>query len=227
MKKIIGIILPLILIFHCSVSVLGTSQEYGAIYCRNSSHLKQVALTFDDGPHPRYTKEILSILDEFNVTATFFIIGVNAERYPEDLKRIVNAGCEIGNHTYSHTRLSQLSSKQVRWEIERCQTVVQNLVGIRPVFFRPPQGAASESVKTVSREMEYDIILWSIDTRDWELTPSAQIAATVLSQLKGGDIILMHDYVSGGNTTCDALRIIIPEILSRGYEFVTVSDLID
>ena len=226
MKKTIVILLSILLSAFYSLGIHAQHPHNGSVYCRNTSNLKQIALTFDDGPHPRYTKEILSILNEYGIIATFFVIGVNAELYPEPLKMIAEAGCEIGNHTYSHDCLLKCSSEQIRREIEHCQKVIQERIGIRPVLFRPPQGATSESVKVVSKEMEYDIILWSIDTLDWELLPSEQIANTVLNQVKGGDIILMHDYVSSGNATCDALRIIIPELLARGYEFVTVSTLI-
>ena len=226
MKKGLGILVVLLLLSYYSFTTFAEIPHNGSVYCRNSSHMKQIALTFDDGPHPRYTKEILSILEEYGIVATFFVIGVNAELYPEPLMNIAQSGCEIGNHTYSHARLAKLSANQIRNEIEQCRRVVEERIGIRPVLFRPPQGATSECVKVVSREMECDVILWSIDTLDWELRPPEQISKTVLEQIKGGDIILMHDYVSGGNSTCEALRIIIPEILARGYEFVTVSQLI-
>ena len=227
MKRTVGILTLCFLLAIYSCHVMAAPPQKGSVYCRNTSHVKQIALSFDDGPHPRYTKEILSILKEYGISATFFVIGINAELYPETLKMVADAGCEIGNHTYSHDRLANRSEEQIRQEIEKCQRVVQELVGIRPVLFRPPQGATSESVKVVSRKMDYDIILWSIDTRDWEHTPKEQIVETVRSQVKGGDIILMHDYVSGSNATCESLRILIPELLSKGYEFVTVSQLIN
>ena len=226
MKKSIGILTVFLLVIYYSFGTYAKIPHEGSIYCRNPSHSKQIALTFDDGPHPRYTAEILSILEEYEILATFFIIGVNAERYPDALKEIASSGCEIGNHTYSHAKLSNLSIEDIQREMEQCQSVLWNLIGVRSALFRPPQGATSSNVKLVCQKTKQDIILWSIDTLDWALMPSRDIAKTVMEQVKGGDIILMHDYVSGGNTTCEALRIIIPQLLAAGYEFVTVSQLI-
>ena len=202
------------------------AEPFGKVYCRSSRETKQIALTFDDGPHPRYTEEILNILSEYNVKATFFIIGVNAENYPDDLKKIYESGCEIGNHTYSHARLDNISPEHIKSEIDKCENVIYTVTGKHTSVLRPPHGFVSENFAKVTSTMGYDVVLWSIDTRDWSLTPSNTIYTTVMKNLKGGDIILMHDYVSGGNTTCDALRKIIPELLSQGYEFVTISELI-
>ena len=226
-RKILIFVLAFVMICFPFANTASAASQYGNVYCRNGSNHKKIALTFDDGPHPRYTKEILSILEEHGVTATFFIIGINAVIYPEDLRRIVNSGCEIGNHTYSHHTLNKLSTADMRMEILECERILYELTGIKPKVFRPPQGILPTSISPIVSEAHYNVVLWSIDTRDWAMNPSNEIVKTVLSQLKGGDIILMHDYVSGGNTTCDALRIMIPEILARGYEFVTVSEMIN
>lgn len=226
MRRWISFLLVLTLIVLPSAPQISAQGAYGKVYCRNASCQGKIALTFDDGPHPRYTEEILSILKEYGVTATFFIIGVNAENYPEDLQRIVDAGCEIGNHTYSHLPIKRLSESELRVEIVRCEETIQRLCGISPRIFRPPEGMISDDLRKLLYEMNYDIVLWSIDTMDWAMTPSAQIYQNVTASVRGGDIILMHDYVSGGNTTCQALRLLIPTLLARGYEFVTVSEMI-
>lgn len=187
---------------------------------------RKIALTFDDGPHPRYTDRILEILDEYGVTATFFIIGVNAENYPSSLKKIVKSGCEIANHSYSHIDMDKLSATEAENEIKRCEDAIVSLVGVKPTLFRPPRGKVSKSLPDVASRLGYNVVLWSIDTLDWSLLPSDKICSTVINNVHGGDIILMHDYVSGGNTTCDALRQFIPLLLSEGYEFVTVSELL-
>lgn len=225
-RRIVSVLLAFLLVDSFTCTVCGEPCQHGEVFLKNSSRNNQIALTFDDGPHPRYSKEILSILEEYGIKATFFIIGINAERYPEALKLIAQSGCEIGNHTYSHSTLKQRSPKEIQGELEACQRVIQQIIGIRPVLFRPPQGATSQALLNVSKKMSFDVVLWSIDTLDWELTPSKEIFRNVLNNVKGGDIILMHDYVSGGNTTCDALRLIIPQLLSKGYEFVTVSELL-
>ena len=218
--------LGIALILFPNSTQVSSKEVYGKVFCRNMACQGKIALTFDDGPHPRYTKEILSILEEYHITATFFIIGVNAEHYPDDLRKIVEAGCEIGNHSYSHHPVKTLSETELEQEITRCEETINQLCGIRPSIFRPPEGMVTDSLKTIISEKEYQIVLWSIDTMDWSMTPSADIYRNVTSNLHGGDIILMHDYVSGGNTTCKALRQFIPVLLQRGYKFVTVSELI-
>ena len=226
MKKAISVIIVILLTFFQTSVNLSAQEPYGKVYCRNTKCEGKIALTFDDGPHPRYTKEILAILEEYHVTATFFIIGVNAENYPSDLQRIIDAGCEIGNHTYSHSPIKKLSKEALHQEILQCEDTIYKLCGFRPHVFRPPEGMMNDALKGLLSQMEYQIVLWSIDTMDWALTPSSEIYWNVTKKIHSGDIILMHDYVSGGNTTCKALRLLIPELLARGYEFVTVSELI-
>ena len=119
-----------------------------------------------------------------------------------------------------------MSAEEIHREMTQCEDTVYRLCGVRMRVFRPPEGMMNDAVKQIASEKGYQMVLWSIDTKDWALTPSNEIVATVKQQIRGGDIILMHDYISGGNTTCASLRRIIPMLLARGYEFVTVSELI-
>ncbi len=226
MKRRLCLILGIILTVSLSTLTVKADNGYGRVYCRNIEEEKKVALTFDDGPHPRFTKEILDILEEYGVTATFFIIGVNAENYPESLKMIAESGCEIGNHTYSHVRIDKMSDAELEAEIVKCEEVLYSMTGKRPVVFRPPEGRVPKRLLPISTKHGYNVVLWSIDTLDWSHNPSDKICSAVIGNLHGGDIILMHDYISGKNTTCEALRRFIPELLSKGYKFVTVSELI-
>jgi peptidoglycan/xylan/chitin deacetylase (PgdA/CDA1 family) len=196
------------------------------VFYSNAEKTKKIALTFDDGPHPRYTKQILEILQEYNVTATFFIIGVNAINYPDTLLAIAASGCEIANHTFTHKNVLKMSSEEITKEIEDCRDTVYQISGIRTTLFRPPEGACAEAIITGAKNLEHKIILWSIDTKDWAHTPSSQIAEKVIGCARDGDIVLMHDYVSGNNTTIDALRMMIPQLIEKGYEFVTISELL-
>lgn len=200
--------------------------EYGHVYCKNSANVRRIALSFDDGPHPRYTERILKILEEYGVTATFFVIGVNALTYSEDLQKIVDSGCEIGNHTYSHGKMGEKDEGEIEREILLCEELLTSVTGKRPTLFRPPEGCLTEDVKRAAKNLRYDVILWSVDTLDWAMNPVANIEKIICEQVRGGDIILMHDYVSGGNITCEALRRMIPRLQQAGYEFVTVSELI-
>ena len=213
-----------------SIAFIGAANEnkdgYDRVYYRSDENSKKIALTFDDGPHPRFTRQILDILSEYGIKATFFVIGVNAKNYPESLKIIKDSGCEIGNHTYSHKRMEGMTTEQIRVEIEKCDEAIFEISGVHPRVFRPPQGYVPNELLSITSKKEYKVALWSIDTLDWSLNPSREIYGTVISKLRGGDIILMHDYVSGGNTTCDALRMIIPSLLEKGYSFVTVSELL-
>ena len=201
--------------------------ENSEVFYRIETNDKKIALTFDDGPHPRITKKILDILDSYGVTATFFVIGQNVVNYPEAMELIANSGCEIGNHTYSHKRFGGMSREQMKGEFEMCRKTLYDDFGVEPTVMRPPEGFCSNELCLVSEEMDYDVILWSIDTLDWARTPTSLIVDKVLKNVKGGDIILMHDYTSGGCHTCEALGIIIPALIERGFEFVTVSELIE
>ncbi len=191
------------------------------------SNEKNIALTFDDGPHPRYTPEILEILNEYGIRATFFVIGVNLRNYKGIVEMEYVAGHEIGNHTYSHKNLKKLPYTGICEEICMAESAIYENLEYRTKLLRPPGGMVGEDVCRVAREQDYTIVCWSIDTLDWAHTPSEQIAENILASVKGGDIILFHDYVSGGSPTPEALRIIIPELISRGYNFVTVSELIN
>ena len=206
--------------------ILQTSAETANVFRANRSAIGKVALTFDDGPHPRYTHAILEVLKEYGVSATFFVIGVNVENYPEAFEEIVDSGCEIGNHTYSHKNVTSMSESEMERELSMTEAAIMKHTDIKPTLFRPPQGAYDARAEKLTKAKGYDIILWSIDTLDWAHTPPDKISASVVSSLDRGDIILMHDYTSHGNSAIEALRRIIPQLLEGGYEFVTVSELI-
>ncbi len=220
------LILALVIAALLLASSIPTDAAAERAFAKNSSAVGKVALTFDDGPHPRYTPAILEILGEYGVDATFFVIGRNVENYPDAFMALLESGCEIGNHTYTHKNVGVMSEAELCRELELTERAIARLCPLRPSLFRPPEGAYGANIERASIERGYDIILWSIDTLDWAHTPAEKIAQKVLSSVGDGDIILMHDYVSYGSPTLGALRIIIPELLMRGYEFVTVSELI-
>lgn len=227
MKRLFLGLLALTICASILISPVRATPPSNLVFSKNSKQEKKVALTFDDGPHPRYTHEILEILAEYDVPATFFVIGINASRYPEALAELAASGCEIGNHTYSHNNIRYASREQIEAEISECQSEIEAKTGITPTLFRPPEGRFNQYLEQTAANMDYRIILWSIDTKDWAHTPPDVIVQEALRQLEHGDIILMHDYISGQNTTCNALRALIPAIQARGYEFVTVSELIN
>ena len=186
----------------------------------------KIALTFDDGPHPVYTEQILKILDEYGIKATFFVIGENAERYPELIRHEIAAGHELGNHTYTHPHMRNTDEKSLSLELRKTEKLLREGFGIKPVLFRPPEGFCCKTVKSCAGLMSYDIVLWDIDTTDWAHNSVDNIVKTVVSSAKTGDIILCHDYVTKPSPTPQALKKFIPRLLAKGYKFVTVSDLI-
>lgn len=186
----------------------------------------RIALTFDDGPHPILTHRILDILEKNHVFATFFMVGVNVENYPETAREVIRRGHEVGNHTYSHGHLDRLPESAVESEIWRCEDALEELCEYRPHLFRPPEGAINPFVERCSEENDYTLILWSLDTRDWESKNAERIVDCVLSKIRPGDIILMHDYIGYNSQTPQALEILLPRLLERGFEPVTVSQLL-
>ncbi|MDD6980620.1 MAG: polysaccharide deacetylase family protein [Clostridia bacterium] len=187
---------------------------------------KLIALTFDDGPHPRYTERILTVLEKYGVKATFFEIGVNVKNYPDAARAVAAAGHEIGNHTYCHPHLSGVGTDRLKEEVTACAEMIHTVTGATPVLYRPPEGARGDAQFEVLNAMGYRQILWSVDTNDWRGRSRDAIVKQVLARVGSGDIILMHDYVSGHFVADEALDCLIPELLARGYRFVTVSELL-
>ena len=212
--------------FLCFSAVFPALAENGVYRCVTTDE-KKIALTFDDGPHYKYTDEILDILEKYGVKATFFVIGVNAERHPEKVKRIASSGHEIGNHTYSHPHLKKVSAQELEAEIEKASEVISRLTGKKPVLFRPPEGYCGADVSSTAKKSGCDVILWSHDTRDWAHTPSETISQRILDGVGCGDIILFHDFITPDTPTPSSLETVIPRLIERGYEFVSVSELIN
>ncbi len=204
-----------------------SAAETRITYRRVDNDGMKIALTFDDGPHPYYTRQILEILDKYNVKATFFFVGQNIENYPETAELVYKAGHEIGNHTYTHSRVKAMERGELLSELNRCDDAIYEIDEYRPRLFRPPEGAFDDEVENAAKALDYSIILWSIDTRDWEHMPPKKILSGVLSSVKSGDIILMHDYIGRNSPTPEALEMLIPALVERGYSFVRVSELVN
>lgn len=199
------------------------------IHYSGDNNKKLVALTFDDGPESKYTPQILDILDQYNIKATFFVIGENAERYPEALRSIHERGHEIGNHTWSHKYLPKLSKDAMEKEITMTGDVITEIVGEYAPVFRPPYGALKKQGLELANSLGYNVVNWSVDTKDWAGTSGEQMMKYVKAQLTPGGIILMHN---GGNpksikNTVDILPTLIEWIKEQGYEIGTVSEVLD
>lgn len=218
------IIARLITLSISSAPFMRSDDDAVCSWHKNSGN--KIALTFDDGPHPKYTTEILDILDEYGISATFFVVGTNAGEYPELIEREINSGHEIGNHTYTHADLKTSLRAEIINELSKTQEVIYEAREYRTRLLRPPEGKYSDELKRIAGKFDYRIVLWTVDTRDWAHTPSDEIYENVVTNVKSGDIILFHDFISGESPTPEALRMIIPKLLDDGFSFVTVSELI-
>lgn len=185
---------------------------------------KWVALTFDDGPYPKYTREILNILDQYHAKGTFFVVGKMAERYPELLREMQKRGHEIANHTYRHPRPERISMKQLQREIAQTDQIIYNITGVHPHLFRPPGGVYSDKVMAAANK--YKVIMYSKDPKDWADTNKEEIVNQVCTQIHPGDIVLLHDFGSDRTNTITALEEIMENLYERGYTLVTVSELL-
>lgn len=191
-----------------------------------SFETKKIALTFDDGPHPKITKSVLEILKKYDIKATFFVIGKNVDLYPNQLLEIYSSGHEIGNHTESHKNLTTLTEKEIKKELESCHNKVSNLIGYEMKIMRPPGGKIDIKTQKIVSKMGYESVLWTIDTHDWSHETTKNIFNNVSNSIQDRDIILFHDYISGKYSTVEALNILIPALEKQGYQFVTVSELL-
>lgn len=199
------------------------------VFHHGPSNKKLAALTFDDGPDVHYTTEILKILKQHGIKATFFIVGSRAEAHPEMVKRIHEEGHAIGNHTWDHPNLKKITMTQIKSEVDRTDRLLTSLIGYKPHIFRPPYGFANASdIKELGR-LGYKVIDWSVDTRDWAGTPPDRIIEYVHKEATPGAIVLEH--CAGGrheklDNTIEALPRIISYFKERGYRFVTIPELL-
>ena len=184
-----------------------------------SSSAPVVALTFDDGPKGKITSRLLDVLDENDAKATFFILGQIVEDSDENIKRMKELGMELGNHTFNHTDLSKLSSEEIQEQLDKTDARIKNSADAETTLVRPPYGAVNDTVK---ENVNAPIIMWSVDTEDWRTKNPDSICQVVRNNVSDGDIILFHDIY---DSTVTAAEIIIPELKSKGYELVTVSQL--
>ncbi len=181
---------------------------------------KYVALTFDDGPSGRFTRRLLEGLQERNVKATFLLCGYRLETYPELGQQIYEQGHEIGLHGYSHKDMAKMSAGELKKELEKTLTLLPE--GCQPVLLRPPGGSDSATVTQVAKQAGYAILSWSVDPRDWASHDASSVETAVLSKVRSGDIVLLHDL---SDSSVDAALAIVDKLLAQGFRFVTVSHL--
>jgi peptidoglycan/xylan/chitin deacetylase (PgdA/CDA1 family) len=192
-------------------------------FIHGNTQKREIALTFDDGPHPIFTPKILAILKRYNVKATFFVVGEMAEKYPELIRAEVADGHILGDHTYSHINLTKIPQELVATEIDACGDVLENITGVRPNLFRPPGGDYNDKVALTAETLKYIMVLWTDNAGDWCSPGKLEIEDKVFPNLSNGGIILMHDGIA---QTDSILPKIILGIQKRGFKFVTLQEML-
>lgn len=205
-------------------------QWYGQTFAGGMRGSKQIALTYDDGPNDSHTLKLLDVLARNSVRATFFMIGRYVRQRPDIARAVAQAGHVIGNHTFTHPLLIFESAAQTRTEFLGCRSALQDVIGKHSNLFRPPFGGRRPATLRIARELGLQPVMWNVTGYDWNAPPATVIENKVARQMRGGDVILLHD---GGHHTMGADRaqtVIATENLIRrykdqGYEFVTVEEM--
>jgi peptidoglycan-N-acetylglucosamine deacetylase len=183
-----------------------------------------IALTFDDGPSEKLTPKLLDLLAAHNIKATFFVIGENVAEHPEIVARAAREGHEIGNHSWSHPNLGKMSDEAVRRQLRQTDEAIRQATGKRPTLMRPPYGSLSQRQKQwIHDEFGYRIVLWDVDPLDWKRPGPTVISHRILSETRPGSIVLSHDIHPG---TIEAMHDTLDQLETKGFKFVTVSELI-
>ena len=229
MIKILSGVLAILSFFapKSTVNAWASFNESDGVYDRVQIDERVIALTFDDGPHPYLTPEILEILDDFDAKATFFVVGSMARLYPATLKAVSDAGHEIGNHTYTHLMESNGGCEKLKKEIIDTEQAILEIALQKSTLFRPPTGYICKNAVKMTGELGYKTIVWDIDTKDWAHNSPQKILAEVKKYAKNGSIILFHDFIGTNSPTPAALRLVLPYLKEQGYRFVTVSEMLN
>ena len=207
-----------------------SAQWYGKTFTRINRGARKLALTYDDGPNDPYTLHLLEVLAKHDVPATFFLIGRYVQQRPAIVRELVKAGHVVGNHTFTHPQLIFQSPTQIRAQLSACTFAVNDAVGVHSNLFRPPFGGRRPAVLRIARELGLEPVMWSVTGYDWNPTTRERIQRHMTRQIRGGDVILLHDggHVAMGTDrshTVAATDWLIARYKQEGYEFVTVPEM--
>jgi len=211
-------------------SMAPTGQWFGRTFTGLGRGSKQLALTYDDGPNDPHTLRLLEVLARHNVHATFFLIGRYVEQRPDIVREVVKAGHTIGNHTFTHPLLSFKSARELREQFTRCERALTEAVGEHSNLFRPPFGGRRPAVLRLARQMGLEPIMWNVTGYDWNAPSVEHIERKVTRQVRGGDVILLHDgghlhFGADRSYTVAATQRLISRYRAEGYEFMTVPEM--
>jgi peptidoglycan/xylan/chitin deacetylase (PgdA/CDA1 family) len=211
-------------------SMLPRSQLYGASFTGEAPGSRRLALTYDEGPNDAGTPGLLEVLAKHQVKATFFLLGRYVKALPQLAREVAAAGHAIGNHSYSHRNLIFLSQDETRQELRHTSQVIEEATGIRPALFRPPFGGRRPGTFAIARDCGMTPVMWRVSGHDWDADSAGSIVRRIISGVKGGDVILLHD---GGHRELGADRSrtvmatagLIRRCQDEGYQFVTVAEM--
>ena len=216
-------VLALVIAVVGSARVFAREERILPIYCVESEE-KKIAISFDAAWGNDDTETLINILAEYNVPATFFVVGAWVDKYPESVKQLHDAGHKIGNHSNSHPYMTKLSEKQMIAELTACNDKIKSVTGEEPILFRAPYGDYNNATIKATESIGMYTIQWDVDSLDWKENATAQsIAQRVISKVKNGSIVLFHN---DADHTPEALPIILSTLQNEGYEFVFIEDLI-
>jgi peptidoglycan/xylan/chitin deacetylase (PgdA/CDA1 family) len=212
-------------------SMAPTGQWYGRTFASGIRGSKQIALTYDDGPNDPHTLKLLDVLAKHNVRATFFMIGRYVRQRPDIARAVAQAGHVVGNHTFTHPLLIFQSAEQTRSQLVDCNRALQDAVGEHSKLFRPPFGGRRPATLRIARELGLHTVMWNVTGYDWTAPPAAVIEKKVARQMRGGDVILLHDgddkaMGADRSQTVIATDNLIRRYKDEGYEFVTVKEML-
>lgn len=203
-------------------------RQKGLVVSEVKTTKKVVAFTFDDGPNPSATPQILEILNKNHAKATFFVVGVHVERYPKIVQQIAKQGHEIGNHGYSHKIKNYKQIEFAKSDIRHNEELLASIAGKRPVLLRPPGGFLSDALVDYTQKEKIQIVTWTwnMDFKDWKTNNSTYLANGIINNVRPGQIIILHDGGNNRGPMIKALSLALPELTKKGYRCVTVSELL-
>jgi peptidoglycan/xylan/chitin deacetylase (PgdA/CDA1 family) len=211
-------------------SMWPTSQVYGHTFIGLERGSPYVALTYDDGPNDPDTLKLMEVLARHDVRATFFVLGKFAQQKPEIVRALASAGHVIGNHSWDHPRLIFASKVELRRQIVETQSAIFDACGVTPTLFRPPYGGRRPGTLSAVRKLGLEPIMWNVTCYDWKSTSADKVVAHAQRQIRGGDVILMHDgdqQAMGADRShsVEATDRILAQYKAQGYQFVIVPEM--
>ncbi|MDD4879485.1 MAG: polysaccharide deacetylase family protein [Candidatus Omnitrophica bacterium] len=238
-KRYLGISAVIIILVAAAITLFCVFFDQAVIVRKSTVYRvntleKVVALTFDDGPSPVWTPQVLDELKKAGIKATFFMTGKHVEQYPEIAKRVAREGHEVENHGYSHEVMVYYKMDELMREIKGTEKIIRDVTGRTTKYFRPPKAWLNDTEKQKIKEMGYGIVLWSLNSKDWVTFHDKQITSYISRQIRPGDIILFHDSggvfsTEGGDRTQTVKTIprLVKKLKEKGYRFVTISELLN